>query len=112
MGEDNRIPQVIINNDGYNKEDVPHLQELHSKVKEWQPQTHEPSILKEVKEAKNIYGVISRGRKIKGYFDKMQNNIGEDEVSASEDADTVTEVASDLAETGEVLEDLIPLLLL
>ena len=107
-----RIPQVIINNDGYTKDDVPHLQELHSKVKEWQPQTHQPSILKEVKEAKNIYGVISRGKKIKGYFDKMQNNIGDDEVAAAEDTDTVAEVSSDLVETGEVLEDLIPLLLL
>jgi len=110
--EDNHIPQVIINNDGYTTSDVPELKELHSKVKEWKPNTHQPSVLKEVKEAKNIYGVINRGRKIKGYFDKMQNNIGEDEVSASEDADTVTEVAGDLAETGEVLEDLIPLLLL
>jgi len=42
----------------------------------------------------------------------MQNNIGDDEVAASEDTDTVVEVTSDLAETGEVLEDLIPLLLL
>lgn len=107
-----RIPQVIINNDGYTKDDIPHLQELHSKVKEWQPQTHQPSILKEVKEAKNIYSVISRGKKIKGYFDKMQNNIGDDEVAAAEDTDTVAEVSSDLVETGEVLEDLIPLLLL
>ena len=106
------FPEVIVNNDGYTPSDVPELQELHSKVKEWQPQTHQPSVLKEVKEAKNIYGVISRGKKIKGFFDKMQNNIGEDEVSASEDTDTVTEVAGDLAETGEVLEDLIPLLLL
>jgi hypothetical protein len=110
--EDFRIPQVIVNNDGYTPSDVPELKELHSKVKEWQPQTHQPHILKEVKEAKNIYGVISRGRKIKGYFDKMQNNIGEDEVTASEDTDTVAEVTTDLAETGEVLEDLIPLLLL
>ena len=107
-----RIPQVIINNDGYTKEDVPHLQELHSKVKEWQPKPHEPSVLKEIKEAKNIYNVISRGKKIKGYFDKMQNKIGDDEVAASEDTDTVAEVSSDLVETGEVLEDLIPLLLL
>jgi len=110
--EDFRIPQVIVNNDGYTPSDVPELKELHSKVKEWQPQTHQPHILKEVKEAKNIYGVISRGRKIKGYFDKIQNNIGEDEVTASEDTDTVAEVTTDLAETGEVLEDLIPLLLL
>ena len=106
------IPEVIINNDGYMPSDVPELKELHSKVKEWQPQTHQPSILKEVKEAKNIYSVISRGKKIKSYFDKMQNNIGDDEVAASEDTDTVVEVTSDLAETGEVLEDLIPLLLL
>jgi len=109
---DFRIPQVIINNDGYIPSDVPELQELHSKVKEWQPQTHQPSILKEVKEAKNIYGVISRGKKIKGFFDKMQNNIGEDEVAAAEDTDTAVEVGSDLAEVGGVLEDLIPLLLL
>ena len=73
------MPQVIVNNDGYNKDDVPHLQELHSKVKEWQPKSHEPSTLKEVKEAKNVYSVISRGKKIKGYFDKMQNKIGDDE---------------------------------
>ena len=106
------IPEVIINNDGYIPSDVPALKELHSKVKEWQPQAHQPSILKEVKEAKNIYGVISRGKKIKSYFDKMQNNIGDDEVAASEDTDTVVEVTSDLAETGEVLADLIPLLLL
>jgi len=106
------MPEVIVNNDGYNKDDVPHLQELHSKVKEWQPKSHEPSTLKEVKEAKNIYSVISRGKKIKGYFDKMQNKIGDDEVAASEDADTVAEVGTDLAETGEILEDLIPLLLL
>ena len=108
----NHIPQVIVNNDGYNKSDIPALQELHSKVKEWHPQAHLSSTLKEVKEAKNIYGVISRGKKIKGYFDKMQNKIGDDEITASEDADTVAEVGSDLAETGEVLEDLIPLLLL
>ena len=110
--EDFRIPQVIVNNDGYTPSDIPELKELHSKVKEWQPQTHQPHILKEVKEAKNIYGVISRGRKIKGYFDKMQNNIGEDEVAAAEDTDTAVEVGSDLAEVGGVLEDLIPLLLL
>lgn len=111
MGDFN-IPQVIINNDGYMPSDVPELKELHSKVKEWQPQIHQPHILKEVKEAKNIYSVISRGRKIKGYFDKMQNNIGEDEVAAAEDTDTAVEVGSDLAEVGGVLEDLIPLLLL
>jgi len=93
------------------------LLNLQDQLKSWQAVLTNPNstpeekqeVLKDVKEAKNVYGDISGARKAFNLYSKLSQTSDAAETAEPSEA---SEIVEGLAEVGEGLEDLAPLLLL
>jgi hypothetical protein len=109
---------------GLTKDDLPDLHMLKVDLAAWQSVLTNPDssnadrnrVLAEIKRAKKTYSFLKKGKKLYNALNKVSTSAEEaapEEAAAPEVAvgDT-SEVVEGLAETGEVLEDVLPLLLL
>ena len=98
---------------GLTKDDLPDLHMLKVDLAAWQSVLTNPDssnadkkkVLSELKEAKKTYSFLKKGNTIYNSLNKVSE-------SAEEAAGDTSEVVEGLAEAGEVLEDVLPLLLL